>query len=184
MHSRNSAAGADFLKFLGLIDRFNTAVGKLASMLIWAGIIVLCWEVVARYVFGSPTIWAHGYTQRIFGTYFMLIGAYTLVRGDHVRIDLLLNTRSPRLNAALDILNYAFLIVWGTALAWEGFWLFEDAWRFGEADDSILRHPMWPIKFMLFAGAALITLQGLVEMARSLLLVFGNKADVEQSVAP
>ncbi|MDA0924670.1 MAG: TRAP transporter small permease subunit, partial [Proteobacteria bacterium] len=73
------------------VDTLNAGIGKAVSLLIWAGIVVLCYEVVARYIFGQPTLWAHGYTQRIFGAYFVLVGAYTLIRADHVRVDLLLN---------------------------------------------------------------------------------------------
>lgn len=138
------------MRLLRQIENINIMIGKAISFLIWIGIVVLCWEVVARYVFGAPTIWAHGYTQRIFGAYFVLVGAYTLIRRNHVRVDLLLNTRSPRFTAFLDLINCIFLIIWGSVLIWEGFWLFEDAWRFNELDDSVLRHPMWPIK-QLFA---------------------------------
>jgi TRAP-type mannitol/chloroaromatic compound transport system permease small subunit len=166
---------------LRLIDRFGLLMGRLVSFLVWAGIVVLCWEVVARYVFGAPTIWAHGYTQRIFGAYFVLVGAYTLIRRDHVRIDLFINGSRPRVNAALDLVNYVFLIVWGVALTWEGFWFFEDAWRYGDLDDSVLQHPMWPIKLCLFAGAALITLQASAEAIRSLVLMANPQADVMRS---
>ena len=163
---------------LRAIDAFNTAIGKAVSFLIWVGIVVLVWEVIARYIFGQPTLWAHGYTQRIFGAYFVLVGAYTLIRGDHVRVDLLLVNRSPRARAALDFVNYAFLILWGTVLSWEALWFFEDSWRFNERDDSALRHPMWPVKLAMFAGVAMITLQGLAEAVRSLVLVVNPRADV------
>jgi TRAP-type mannitol/chloroaromatic compound transport system permease small subunit len=63
------------MRLLRQIENINILIGKAIFFLIWIGIVVLCWEVVARYVFGSPTIWAHGYTQRIFGTYFVLVGA-------------------------------------------------------------------------------------------------------------
>lgn len=168
---------------LRLIDRINILIGKGVSYLIWAGILVLCYEVVARYGFGQPTLWAHGYTQRIFGAYFVLVGAYTLIRRDHVRVDILLNTRSPRVNAALDLFNYAFLILWGVILTREGWLFFDDAWSFNERDDSALGHPMWPIKLALFLGAALITLQGIAEAIRSLVLLINPEADVKRSEA-
>ncbi|WP_213683568.1 TRAP transporter small permease subunit [Roseicyclus sp.] len=160
------------------VDTLNTGVGKAVSLLIWAGIVVLCYEVVARYIFGQPTLWAHGYTQRIFGAYFVLVGAYTLIRGDHVRVDLLLNTGGPRRRAALDFVNFAFLVIWGAVLSWEAFWFFEDSWRFNEVDESALRHPMWPIKLAMFVGVALITLQGVIEMIRSLILFINPAADL------
>ena len=68
------------MKILDFITEINARIGKAVSFLIWAGIVVLCYEVVARYGRGQPTLWAHGYTQRIFGSYFVLIGAYTLIQ--------------------------------------------------------------------------------------------------------
>lgn len=166
---------------LKAVDAVNSAIGKAVSYLIWAGIFVLCYEVVARYVFGQPTIWAHGYTQRIFGAYFVLVGAYTLVRNEHVRVDLLLVNRGPRGRALLDLINYSFLLLWGAVLCWEGWWFFEDAWRFNDLDDSALRHPMWPIKLALFLGVVMITVQGLVEALRSVILLVNPTADVGRS---
>ncbi len=165
---------------LKLIDEINIFIGKTVSLLIWAGIFVLCYEVIARYGFGQPTIWAHGYTQRIFGAYFVLIGAYTLIQRDHVRVDILLNTRSPRVNAGLDLFNYAFLILWGVILTREGWLFFEDAWAFNEHDDSALSHAMWPIKLTLFLGALLITAQGIAEAIRSIVLMINPSADVKR----
>jgi TRAP-type mannitol/chloroaromatic compound transport system permease small subunit len=166
---------------LRAVDQFNIAVGKAVSFLIWAGIVVLCTEVVARYVFGQPTLWAHGYTQRIFGSYFVLVGAYTLIRNDHVRVDLLLNAASPRWRAFLDLINFAFLILWGVILSYEAFWFFEDSWRFNEVDDSALRHPMWPVKLALFLGVVLITVQGLVEAIRAVIRIIDPYADAGRS---
>jgi TRAP-type mannitol/chloroaromatic compound transport system permease small subunit len=95
-----------------------------------------------------------------------------------VRVDLLLNTGGPRRRAALDLVNFTFLVIWGAVLSWEAFWFFEDSWRFNEVDESALRHPMWPIKLAMFAGVALITLQGVVEMLRALILLINPAADV------
>jgi TRAP-type mannitol/chloroaromatic compound transport system permease small subunit len=163
---------------LRAVDKLNIAIGKTVSLLIIAGIVVLFYEVVARYIFGQPTIWAHGYTQRIFGSYFVLVGAYTLIRKEHVRVDILLNAASPRGRAFLDLLNMAFLIIWGAVLSWEAFWFFEDSWRFNEVDESALRHPLWPVKLTMFLGVAMITLQGVVEAVRALILMINPTLDV------
>lgn len=163
---------------LRMIDAFNTMIGKAVSLLIWVGIVVLCYEVVARYVFGQPTIWAHGYTQRIFGSYFVLVGVYALIRNDHVRVDLLLRSGPPRWRAFLDVLNFSFLVLWGAVLSYEAFLFFEDSWRFNEVDDSALRHPMWPVKLAMFVGVVLITVQGTAELLRAIIRVINPSADV------
>lgn len=164
------------------IDRTSILIGQGVSFLIWIGIVILCFEVVARYVFGQPTIWAHGYTQRIFGAYFILIGAYTLVKGEHVRVDILLTPGPSRRNAFLDLINYAFLILWGSVLTSEGWRFFMDAWTYGEVDDSALGHVMWPPKLALFIGSLLITIQGVNEAVKALLaLISPQSAEAEAS---
>lgn len=151
------------------VDWINDRIGRTVSYLIWFGAAVLVFEVVARYGFGAPTVWAHGYTQRIFGAYFILIGAFTLLRGGHVRIDIFLPSKGSRRRAALDLLNYTMLLIWGLALTYEGWAFFQDALLWGEVDDSALGHSLWPIKLALVIGAALITTQAAAEMVRAVI---------------
>ncbi|QFT67925.1 Tripartite ATP-independent periplasmic transporter, DctQ component [Labrenzia sp. THAF35] len=158
-----------FKKLFQLIEDLNIAIGKCVSFLIWAGIAVLCFEVVARYGFSQPTTWAHGYTQRIFGSYFVLVGAYTLIKREHVRVDILLLPGRVRWNAFLDLINLAFLLLWGAVLTYEGWNFFYDSWAFNELDDSVLGHPMWPPKLALFAGSFLITVQAVIEAVKAAL---------------
>lgn len=157
------------MKILDGISRFNMMFGKLVSYLVWAGIVIIILEVVLRYVFNMPTVWGPGYTQRIFGSYFVLIGAYTLLQGGHVRVDLLLNTRSVRWNSFLDFLNYLVLMIWTVALVYEGWFYFEESWSFNEVDDSALGHPLWPVKLALLLGVLAICVQGAAELLRALI---------------
>ncbi|NYT64407.1 TRAP transporter small permease subunit [Alcaligenaceae bacterium] len=150
------------------IDRLNSAFGRLASYLIWFGIVIIVLEVTLRYVFNAPTVWGPGYTQRIFGAYFVLIGTYTLLKNGHVRVDVLLHTRSPRFNALLDVLNYSVLAIWSGALVYEAWYYFYESWAFSELDDSALGHPLWPVKLALFLGVLTIFLQGITEIIRSI----------------
>jgi TRAP-type mannitol/chloroaromatic compound transport system permease small subunit len=135
--------------------------GKTFCYLVWIGALMLTWEVVLRYFFNSPTIWAHGYSQRIFGTYFIMVGAFTLLRNGHVRVDLFLVHFPFRLRKLFDLLNYAFLTLWGTVLVVEGWSFFWKAWELKEVDEMALAHPVYPVKFLLVVGAILITFQGI-----------------------
>ena len=147
-------------KVLHLINSVSEYSGKIVSFLVWAGALVLAYEVVARYLFNSPTVWVHGYSQRIFATYFILIGAFTLLKGGHVRVDILtLMFSSYRVRKAFDLINYAFLIFWGGFLVKEGWRLFLTSWKIKEIDEMVLGHPIYPFKFILVVGALLITLQ-------------------------
>lgn len=134
--------------------------GKIVSYLVYVGIIVLAIEVFARYFFNAPTVWAHGYSQRIFGSYFILVGAYTLLKGGHVRVDVLYNRFGLKGRAFLDMINYAVLLLWSSVLILEGWTFFAQSYKIREVDEMVLAHPVYPFKFLLLIGSILIALHG------------------------
>jgi TRAP-type mannitol/chloroaromatic compound transport system permease small subunit len=148
-------------KILRLIDSLSEWSGKISSYLVYVGILMLASEVVLRYFFDSPTVWAHGYSQRIFGSYFVMIGAFTLFQNGHVRIDIIYQKFSLRKRAFFDIFNYCMMLIWTLFLVKEGITFFAYSWKIGEVDEMVLAHPVYPVKFLLVVGAILITLQGL-----------------------
>jgi len=156
------------MRYLAWIDWLNLLIGRIVSFAIWVGATILVWEVVSRYLFDRPTIWAHGYSQRVFACYFILIGVYTLLRDGHVRVDIFLVNRGARGRSFLDAVNYAFLLTWCGALTYEGWNFFQEALLWNEKDDGALAHPLWPIKLCLVVAAGLISLQALTGLIRSL----------------
>jgi TRAP-type mannitol/chloroaromatic compound transport system permease small subunit len=146
-------------RLLSGINSLSDVSGKIVSYLVWIGAIMLSWEVVSRYCFGAPTVWAHGYSQRLFGSYFVLVGAFTLQRGYHVRVDLLTNMFSSAIRRFFDLVNMAFLILWSGVLIKEGWVFFWNSWTIKEVDEMVLAHPVYPYKFVLLVGALLIFLQ-------------------------
>lgn len=148
-------------KILRIIDSISEWSGKSCSFLVYAGILMLVFEVVARYFFDSPTVWAHGYSQRLFGSYFVLVGAFTLLQNGHVRIDIIYQRFSLRKRAFFDLINYLMLLIWSFVLIREGYSFFASSWAIREADEMVLAHPIYPVKFLLVIGVILITLQGL-----------------------
>lgn len=148
-------------KVFRTIDWISEWSGQIVSFMIYAGILMLVFEVISRYFFSAPTVWAHGYTQRLFGSYFILVGAYTLWKNAHVRVDILYERFSIRVRAVFDILNYALMILWTSVLVKEGITFFFNSWKIREADEMALAHPVYPVKFLLVVGVFLILLQGL-----------------------
>ncbi len=152
-----------------IIEAISEYSGRWASWILYAGIFMLSFEVVARYFFNSPTVWAHGYTQRLFGSYFILIGAYTFVHGGHVRVDLIYGKCSPKIQNILDIVNCFFLILWSGILIPVGWKFFLKSFKVGEADEMVLAHPIWWVKFLLFVGMTLICAQGISELLKKIM---------------
>ena len=147
-------------KFFKTVNAISEWSGKIVSYLVYVGIIVLAVEVFARYFFNAPTVWAHGYSQRIFGSYFILVGAYTLLKGGHVRVDVLYNRFGLKGRAFLDMINYAVLLLWSSVLILEGWTFFAQSYKLREVDEMVLAHPVYPFKFLLLVGSILITLHG------------------------
>ncbi len=162
--------------FFRTIDSISDWSGKVCSFLVFVGIFILSFEVIARYFFGAPTVWAHGYSQRIFGSYFVLVGAYTLLNNGHVRVDIIYQRFSLRKRAFLDVINYTMLLIWSFVLMKEGWTFFMNSFQIREADEMVLAHPIYPVKFLLIIGAALITIQGINRLIVSIIvLVKGAK---------
>ena len=97
--------------FLKVIDAISEWSGKGIAYLILPGILILALEVVLRYVFDSPTMWAHGTTQRIFATYYILSGAYIFRYNKHVSVDIVYNRFSLRTRANLSLIGSLFFFV-------------------------------------------------------------------------
>ena len=147
--------------FFNTVNAISEWSGKIVSFVVYFGIIILFLEVFLRYLFNSPTVWAHGYSQHIFGSYFILVGAYTLLHNGHVRVDLFYNYFNKKWKTILDMLNCAALLVWDIVLVKEGWYFFMVSFKVREADEMVLAHPVYPVKFLILVGAVLIGLQGL-----------------------
>jgi TRAP-type mannitol/chloroaromatic compound transport system permease small subunit len=100
------------------IDRISIFVGEWAGLLVIAAVLVTVWEIVSRYVFNSPTMWAHVTTTSLTGVTYLVAGAYVLQRGELIRMTFLVERAEPRLRRWLDLLSDATAIFWGIVLVW------------------------------------------------------------------
>lgn len=155
-----------FIKALNWMSEWS---GKVFSFSIYIGMFMLIFEVFSRYLFNAPTVWAHGYSQRIFGSYFIMIGGYTLLKGGHVRVDILYDRFSFRIKKLLDIVNYGLLLIWVLFLTKEGWSFFLYSYKLREVDEMVLAHPVYPVKFILLVGVIVIGLQGLSLMITTII---------------
>src|SRR3546814_5581334 len=77
------------LKLIRMVDRLSTFVGQAFAWLIVVLTVHICWEVMARYLFNTPSAWAFDLQLMYYGVLFMMAGAYTLAKNGHVRGDIL-----------------------------------------------------------------------------------------------
>jgi TRAP-type mannitol/chloroaromatic compound transport system permease small subunit len=154
--------------FLQTIDRISTWAGKASSWLIMLLMLVICAEVFKRYLLNAPTAWIFDASNIIYGTLFMMAGAYTLAQDGHVRGDFLYSSMKPRTQAILDlVLYFVFFIPGILALVYAGYEYAGDSWRIAEHSNSTANGPpVYHFKTVIPIAGALMLLQGLSEIIR------------------
>jgi TRAP-type mannitol/chloroaromatic compound transport system permease small subunit len=156
--------------FLHAIDGISTWVGKAAAWLIILLMTVVCVEVFKRYIMNSPDAWIFDVDNMMYGTLFMLCGAYTLAQNAHVRGDFLYSSMRPRTQAGLDLVLYIVFFIPGiAALIYAGYGFAADSWRIAEHSNVTANGPpVYHFKSMIPIAGAFVMLQGVAEIVRSI----------------
>src|SRR5437899_3104574 len=154
--------------FLHTIDGISTWVGKATAWLMIVLMSVVCIEVFKRYIMNMPTSWIFDLDNMLYGTLFMLCGAYTLAQNAHVRGDFLYSSMRPRTQASLDLVLYIVFFLPGiAALVYAGYFYAADSWRIAEHSNVTAEGPpVYHFKSVIPIAGALIMLQGGAEIVR------------------
>ena len=155
-------------RFLHAIDGISTWVGKTAAWLIVGLMLLVCAEVFKRYMLNMPTAWIFDASNMLYGSLFMLCGAYTLAQNAHVRGDFLYSSFRPRTQAALDLVLYVVFFIPGiAALVYAGYSYAADSWRIGEHSSVTADGPpIYHFKSIIPIAGGLVMLQGFAEIIR------------------
>jgi len=155
-------------KLLLFVDKMSTWVGHAFSWLIVGLTLLISWEVFSRYALDNPHAWAFDAMIMLYGTLFMMAGAYTLAKNGHVRGDVLYGFFPPRLQAGLDLALYILFFIPGViALAWAGYTYAAESWAINEHSNITAEGPpIYPFKTIIPIAGAFLLLQGVVEIIR------------------
>ncbi len=149
------------------VDRASTRLGQTFAWLIVALTCLIAWEVFSRYVLNTPHDWALDAQIQMYGTLFMLAGAYTLAKNGHVRGDVLYGFFEARTQAWVDLILYVLFFLPGiVALTWAGWTFAQESIAIRESTFSATPLPLYPFKFMIPLAGLMLLLQGLVEIVR------------------
>jgi TRAP-type mannitol/chloroaromatic compound transport system permease small subunit len=160
-------------KLLLTIDKVSTFIGQTFSWLIVALTLMISWEVFSRYVLDHPHAWAFDVMIIMYGTLFMMAGAYTLANAGHVRGDVLYGFFRPRTQATIDLILYIVFFIPGVfALTYAGFYFAAESWAIHETSNITAEGPpIYPFKTILpLAGLGLLV-QGIVEIIRCIICI-------------
>lgn len=150
-------------------DGISTWVGKAFAWLIVVLMLLVVAEVFKRYALNAPTAWVFDASNMLYGTLFMMGGAYTLAQDGHVRGDFLYGSFKPRTQASIDLALYVLFFLPGiAALTWSGWTYFQDSLAIHEQTFNADPLPIYPFKFMIPLAGALVLMQGISEIIRCL----------------
>ena len=155
------------------VDRLSTFIGQFFSWLVVGLTALIGYEVFSRYVLNSPHAWAFDAMIMMYGTMFMMAGAYTLSKNGHVRGDILYGFLKPRTQAIFDLILYVVFFIPGViALAYAGYGFAADSWRILE-HSSITADgpPLYPFKTIIPLAGLILLFQGLVEIFRCVVCI-------------
>ncbi|OAP35872.1 hypothetical protein AU381_16875 [Sinorhizobium glycinis] len=150
------------------IDKLSVWVGKAAAWLIIGLMTLVCVEVFKRYIMNTPTAWIFDASNMLYGTLFMLAGAYALAQNAHVRGDFIYSSLKPRTQATLDLALYILFFLPGVAaLVYAGYDYAALSWRIREHSTVTAEGPpIYYFKTVIPVAGALVMLQGLAEIVR------------------
>jgi TRAP-type mannitol/chloroaromatic compound transport system permease small subunit len=159
--------------FLHTVDAISTWVGKAAAWLIILLMTTVCVEVFKRYILNMPTSWIFDASNMMYGTLFMLAGAYTLAQNAHVRGDFLYSSMKPRTQATLDlVLYFVFFFPGIAALCYAGLDFAAISWRINEHSNVTADGPpVYHFKAVIPIAGALLMLQGVAEIVRCIVCI-------------
>jgi TRAP-type mannitol/chloroaromatic compound transport system permease small subunit len=160
-------------RLLLTIDKISTFIGQAFSWLIVSLTLKITWEVFSRYVLDHPHSWAFDVMIIMYGTLFMMAGAYTLAKSGHVRGDVLYGFFHPRTQATIDLILYVLFFIPGVfALTYAGYFFAAESLAIRETSNITAEGPpIYPFKMILpFAGAILLA-QGIVEIIRCVICI-------------
>lgn len=161
---------------LGIADVINETVGRIVGFFVVLVTVIVVYDLIARNLFGAPTQWVFEVTKHLYAAHFMLLAGYGLLHNAHIRVDVVRERLSARMNDLLEVVGYVvFFFPFMAVLVWYGWQFAIRSWRAGETTMGVIALPVYPVKTVIVAAAVLLTIQGVAQFVRSLAHLFGRR---------
>lgn len=152
--------------FLKAVDQLNEWAGRVMGVVACGVILLICYQVITRYVFKDPPIWAYDVIVYSMGSVYVMAGGYALLKNAHVNVDIFVTKLSPRKRAILDLFLFPIFVLSCVSLIWGGW---EWAWKsfaMREKSGSPSGIPIYPFRFVIIIGTIMLLLQGIAKFIR------------------
>jgi len=167
LHSKDRLNKVD--RIVGYLDSVNDWIGHGTSYILLVMLVTLVYEVIVRYLFGSPTIWSLEINEYLLCVYSMLGGGYALLKRSHVNVEIVYSKLSLRKKSIINCINSLFFFSFCGALLCVSMKMAHDSWISREVSSSLLAAPLFPVKLMIPVGTFLLLFQGVLNFVRDLM---------------
>jgi TRAP-type mannitol/chloroaromatic compound transport system permease small subunit len=157
------------------VDKINGYVGEYVSFWAIIAVFVYYYEVLARYLFNSPTNWAHESMFLMFGMQYVLAAGFTHREHAHVHVDVIYQYFPLRMKALVNVLTSVFFFIFCIVLFWTGWTFAADSIGVWEVSFTEWAIQYWPVKMTLSVGALLLLLDGITKLIKDLIVLFGKR---------
>ena len=166
------------MRAAALVDGLNERVGKSVYWLVLVAVLVSAGNAIIRKIFNMSSNAFLELQWYLFSAVFLLGAGFTLLRNEHVRIDVLADRLSPRAQAFIDIFGTVFFLLPMTLLmVWLSWPIFIRTYTHGEISTNAGGLLIWPARLLVPIGFALLSLQGLSELVKRIAFVTGKGPD-------
>lgn len=164
-------------KYIWFADRISMWFGKAFAWAIMVMTLGMGYEVFVRYFLGWPTAWAFDLSYLMYGSMFMMGGAYTLSRDGHVRGDFIYRLWKPSTQATVELVLYFIFFFPGIiALIAAGWKYASRSLRYMEVSVfSPANIPIWQLKLIIVAAGMLMLIQGIARVCRCIICIRRNE---------
>jgi TRAP-type mannitol/chloroaromatic compound transport system permease small subunit len=165
------------IRYIMFADKVSAWFGKAFAWTILVMTFGMAYEVFVRYLLNAPTSWSLDVAFIMYGTLFMMGGAYTLSRGGHVRGDFIYRLWQPRTQAKVEfVLYFIFFFPGVLALVLSGWKYASRSWGYLEVSvNSPAGVPVFQLKAVIVAAGLLLVIQGIAQVMRCLLCMRTNE---------
>lgn len=166
-------------RFTKIIDQVSDFTGVFIALWTVTAVVAYAYEVLMRYVFNMPTIWVHEASFLLFGMQYLMTGAYALLHGAHVRVDIMYIKLPPRGRVGMDIFTSVFFFIFVMALMGTSWEFFMSSYGMREVSLETWGIQYWPVKMLMFVGAVLLALAGISKLIKDVILFRQMGEDVK-----
>ena len=164
-----------YLRFEGnwvtrAVDWICDKSGLFVSFWTVNAVVFYFFEVVMRYLFNMPTIWVHEASFLLLGMQYLLAGAFAMLHGAHVRVDVMYNLLPVRGRVGMDIFTSMFFFMFALVLLITSWTFFQNSYSMNETTVETWGIQYWPVKGMMVLGSVLLLLAGISKLIKDIVL--------------